>query len=97
MAESGSGVAIPSADFTSFNTTVNGGATAATLTRVYAQDSAPNDLPLGTGARSLMRDSNIYGADENVMAETIAGDALGAPDPNAHSGNPVDQEARSEG
>lgn len=39
-------VAIPSADFTSFNTTVNGGATGATLTRVYAQDSAPNDYPL---------------------------------------------------
>lgn len=44
-----------------------------------------------------MRDSNIYGADENVMAETIAGDALGVPDPNAHSGTPVDQESRSKG
>jgi len=31
------------------------------------------------------------------MAETIAETPLGAPDPNAHSGNPVDQEARSKG
>lgn len=40
-------VSILNADFTSFNTTVNGGATGATLTRTYAQDSAPNDYPLG--------------------------------------------------
>ena len=41
-------VVIPAADFTSFNTKVNGGATGATLTRVYAQDAFPNDYPLGT-------------------------------------------------
>lgn len=44
-----------------------------------------------------MRDPNIYGADENAMAESIASAALGAPDPNANSGNPIDQEARSKG
>lgn len=38
---------IPSADFTSFNTTVNGGATGATLTKVYAQDLNRGDYPLG--------------------------------------------------
>jgi hypothetical protein len=38
---------IPSADFTSFNTTVNGGATGATLTRTYAQDAFKVDYPLG--------------------------------------------------
>jgi len=37
---------ILAADFTSFNTTVNGGATNATLTRSYAQDAAPADYPL---------------------------------------------------
>jgi hypothetical protein len=37
---------IPAADFTSFNTTVNGGATGATLTRSYAQDASPADYPL---------------------------------------------------
>jgi hypothetical protein len=44
-----------------------------------------------------MRDSNIYGADDNAMAESIASGALGTPDPNANSGNPIDQEARSKG
>jgi hypothetical protein len=39
-------VAIPAADFTSFNTTVNGGATNATLTKTYTQDQLPNDYPL---------------------------------------------------
>ena len=38
---------IPSADFTSFNTTVNGGATGANLTKVYAQDLNRGDYPLG--------------------------------------------------
>jgi hypothetical protein len=38
---------IPSADFTSFNTTVNGGATGATLTRSYAQNAAAGDYPAG--------------------------------------------------
>jgi hypothetical protein len=37
---------IPAADFTSFNTTVNGGATGATLTRSYAQDLSPADYPV---------------------------------------------------
>lgn len=37
---------ILAADFTSFNTTVTGGATGATLTRNYAQDVAPADYPL---------------------------------------------------
>lgn len=36
---------IPAADFTSFNTTVNGGATGATLTTVYAQDLNKIDYP----------------------------------------------------
>ena len=36
---------IPAADFTSFNTTVNGGATGATLTKVYAQDLNRGDYP----------------------------------------------------
>ena len=31
-------VVIPAADFTSFNTTVNGGAAGATLTKVYAEN-----------------------------------------------------------
>lgn len=38
---------IPAADFTSFNTTVNGGATGATLTKVYAENFASGDYPLG--------------------------------------------------
>lgn len=38
-------VVIPAADFTSFNTTVNGGATGATLTRAYAQDLNRGDYP----------------------------------------------------
>ena len=38
-------VVIPAADFTSFNTTVNGGATGATLTKTYAQDAARGDYP----------------------------------------------------
>lgn len=33
-----SAFAIPNADFTSFNTTVNGGSTGATLTKSYTQD-----------------------------------------------------------
>lgn len=40
-------VVIPSADFTSFNTTVNGGATGATLTKVYAQDLNRGDYVNG--------------------------------------------------
>lgn len=36
---------IPSADFTSFNTTVNGGATNATLTKTYTQDQNIGDYP----------------------------------------------------
>ena len=39
---------ILAADFTAFNTTVNGGAAGATLTRVYAQDAAPADYPLSS-------------------------------------------------
>ena len=34
---------IPSADFTSFNTTVNGGAAGATLTKTYAENLNAND------------------------------------------------------
>jgi hypothetical protein len=49
-------VVIPSADFTSFNTTVNGGAAGATLTKVYAENvnatdyAVPNasGVPFGT-------------------------------------------------
>jgi hypothetical protein len=40
-------VVIPAADFTSFNTTVNGGSSGATLTKTYAQDLNRNDYPLG--------------------------------------------------
>ncbi len=40
-------VVIPAADFTSFNTTVNGGSTGATLTKVYAEDANRSDYPLG--------------------------------------------------
>lgn len=40
-------IVIPSADFTSFNTTVNGGSTGATLTKVYAGDANRNDYPSG--------------------------------------------------
>ena len=36
-------VVIPSADFTSFNTTVNGGAAGATLTKVYAENANQGD------------------------------------------------------
>lgn len=39
------GVVIPAADFTSFNTTVNGGSTGANLTKVYSQDQFPVDFP----------------------------------------------------
>jgi len=38
-------VVIPAADFTSFNTTVNGGATNATLTTTYTQDQNRGDYP----------------------------------------------------
>jgi hypothetical protein len=38
-------VVIPNADFTSFNTTVNGGSTGATLTKTYAQDLNNSDYP----------------------------------------------------
>jgi hypothetical protein len=38
-------VVIPAADFTSFNTTVNGGATGANLTRTYGQDANNTDYP----------------------------------------------------
>lgn len=38
---------VPSADFTSFNTTVNGGATGATLTKVYAENANVGDYPGG--------------------------------------------------
>lgn len=41
------GFNMTSANVTSINTTVNGGATGATLTFVYAQDAFPYDLPLG--------------------------------------------------
>jgi hypothetical protein len=41
-------VVIPSADFTSFNTSVNGGATDATLSKVYAEDANRNDYAPGT-------------------------------------------------
>lgn len=39
-------VVIPAADFTSFNTTVNGGAAGASLTRTYAQDLNNGDYPV---------------------------------------------------
>ena len=39
------GIVIPAADFTSFNTTVNGGSTGANLTKSYAQDAYPVDFP----------------------------------------------------
>jgi hypothetical protein len=38
-------VVIPSADFTSFNTTVNGGATGASVTTNYTQDQNRLDYP----------------------------------------------------
>jgi hypothetical protein len=38
---------IPAADFTSFNTTVNGGATGATLTKTYAENAFNGDYPAG--------------------------------------------------
>ena len=41
-------VVIPSADFTAFNTTVNGGATGATLTRTYAENANQGDYPPNT-------------------------------------------------
>jgi len=37
---------IPAADFTLFNTTVNGGSTGATLTKTYAQDANNSDYPM---------------------------------------------------
>ena len=40
-------VVIPSADFTSFNTTVNGGGAGTTLTKVYAQDLNRGDYVNG--------------------------------------------------
>ena len=38
---------ITSADFTSFNTTVNGGSTGATLSKAYAEDANRNDYHRG--------------------------------------------------
>jgi hypothetical protein len=38
---------LTSADFTAFNTTVNGGATGTTLSKVYGEDANRNDYPLG--------------------------------------------------
>jgi hypothetical protein len=38
---------IPSADFTSLNTTVNGGAGGTNITKAYAQDLNPQDYALG--------------------------------------------------
>jgi hypothetical protein len=38
-------IAIPSADFTSINTTTNGGSTGATQTFVYGQDANKADYP----------------------------------------------------
>lgn len=43
-------VVIPAADFTSFNTTVNGGAAGATLAKVYAQDLNRGDYFQGYAA-----------------------------------------------
>lgn len=43
----GFAMVIPAADFTSFNTTVNGGATGATLTRTYAENVNAGDYPAG--------------------------------------------------
>jgi hypothetical protein len=40
-------VVLPSADVTSINTTVNGGAAGATLSFVYAEDAHRNDYPAG--------------------------------------------------
>lgn len=36
---------VPAADFTSFNTTVNGGSTGATLSKTYTQDQNLGDYP----------------------------------------------------
>ena len=41
--------------------------------------------------------SAIYGADDNAFALGIASDALGAPDPDAHSGAPIDMGSKSKG
>lgn len=41
--------------------------------------------------------SDMYGMDDNEFAASIAQDALGAPDPNSYSGNPVDQSANAKG
>ena len=38
-------VVIPAADFTSFNTTVNGGSAGTSLTRTYPQDTNRGDYP----------------------------------------------------
>jgi hypothetical protein len=40
-------------------------------------------------------DSRIYGIDDTEFAGGISTDALSTPDPNRHSGPPVDQEAHS--
>jgi hypothetical protein len=40
---------------------------------------------------------SIYGSDPTGYADSISSDALGAPSPNAHSGNPIDQSARAKG
>lgn len=40
-------VVIPSADFTAFNTTVNGGGAGTALTKVYAQNANASDYPQG--------------------------------------------------
>lgn len=42
-------------------------------------------------------DNSIYGLDETSMAADIADTALGSPNPNRCSGNPLDQDARSKG
>ena len=38
-------VVIPAADFTAFNTTVNGGSSGTSLTRTYPQDTNRDDYP----------------------------------------------------
>ena len=42
-------------------------------------------------------DYSLYGSDETGMASRISSEALGAPREYEHSGEPVDQSAKSKG
>lgn len=57
-------VVIPAADFTSFNTTVNGGAAGATLTKVYAENTNQGDYNAPDGSGNPTKGTLSYGCSD---------------------------------